>query len=50
MPSDSTSTLVGSALERKIQGDIEVIPEKSVDTTERLADLRAEMEKAGVDY
>ncbi|KXN85541.1 putative Xaa-Pro aminopeptidase P [Leucoagaricus sp. SymC.cos] len=48
--SDSTSTLVGSALERKIQGDVESIPDKSVSTTERLADLRAEMEKAGVDY
>lgn len=50
MASDSASTLVGSALERKIQGDVESIPDRSVNTMERLADLRAEMEKAGVDY
>jgi len=50
MASDSASTLVGSALERKIQGDVESIPDRSVNTKERLADLRAEMEKAGVDY
>lgn len=47
--SDSSSTLVGSALERKIQGDVDV-PDQSVNTTERLAELRTEMEKAGVDY
>jgi Xaa-Pro aminopeptidase len=50
MPSDSTSTLVGSAFDRKMAGDAESIPERSVNTTERLADLRAEMEKAAVDY
>lgn len=50
MASDSSSTLVGSALERKIQGDVESIPDQSVNTTERLAELRTEMEKAGVDY
>lgn len=50
MPSESTSTLVGSALERKIQDDVESIPNRSVDTTERLADLRARMEKAKVNY
>lgn len=50
MPQDSTSTLVGSALERKMQGDVESIPDKTVNTTERLADLRAEMEKANVDF
>lgn len=50
MASDSASTLVGSALERKIQGDVESIPDRSVNTTERLADLRAEMAKANVDY
>jgi len=50
MASDSSSTLVGSALERKIQGDVESIPDQSVNTTERLAELRTEMEKASVDY
>ena len=50
MASDSSSTLVGSTLERKVQGDADSIPEQSVNTTERLAELRTEMEKAGVDY
>ncbi|KAF9445989.1 hypothetical protein P691DRAFT_674493 [Macrolepiota fuliginosa MF-IS2] len=50
MPSDSTSTLVGSALERKLQGDLESIPDKSVNTSDRLGDLRTEMEKANLDF
>ncbi len=50
MPQDSTSTLVGSAYERKVQGDLESISDESVNTTDRLADLRVEMEKANVDY
>ncbi|KXN85540.1 putative Xaa-Pro aminopeptidase P [Leucoagaricus sp. SymC.cos] len=50
MASDSTGTLVESALERRIQGDVESIQDKTVNTTERLADLRALMEGADVHY
>ncbi|KXN87696.1 putative Xaa-Pro aminopeptidase P [Leucoagaricus sp. SymC.cos] len=50
MASNSTRTLVGSALERRIQGDVGIDQDKIVDTTERLANLRVEMEKVDVDY
>ncbi|EJD02621.1 Creatinase/aminopeptidase [Fomitiporia mediterranea MF3/22] len=45
---DSTSTLVGSALERKIN-DVEE-PKVPVDTTPRLLELRALMAKENLDY
>ncbi|TFK24757.1 aminopeptidase-P [Coprinopsis marcescibilis] len=48
MPHDSTSTLVGSAFERKIN-DIEPIREKP-DTTDRLHELRKLMDKDNLDY
>jgi Xaa-Pro aminopeptidase len=48
IPSDSTSTLVGSAYERKVN-DVEVIREK-VDTFERLEELRKLMAKDNLDY
>jgi hypothetical protein len=47
--SGSTSTLVGSALERKVQEDVEFSPEQCINTTERLADLRVQMDEAGID-
>jgi Xaa-Pro aminopeptidase len=47
-PSDSTSTLVGSAYERKVN-DVETIREK-VDTTERLEEIRKLMAKDNLDY
>ncbi|XP_006457207.1 hypothetical protein AGABI2DRAFT_212532 [Agaricus bisporus var. bisporus H97] len=47
--SDSASTLVGSALERKERGDVESIHDRSVNTTERLAALREQMLKNNVD-
>ncbi|KXN86246.1 putative Xaa-Pro aminopeptidase P [Leucoagaricus sp. SymC.cos] len=50
MESNFTSTLVGSALGRQIQSGVEIIQDKTVDTTERLANLRAKMEGAGVHY
>lgn len=45
---DSSSTLVGSALERKIN-DVESVREK-VDTSPRLEDLRMEMAKENLSY
>lgn len=48
MPQESTSTLVGSAFERKIN-DTETIREKP-DTTDRLHELRRLMEKDNLDY
>ena len=45
---DSSSTLVGSALERKIN-DVESVREK-VDTAPRLEDLRKQMAKDNLDY
>jgi hypothetical protein len=33
----------------KFQGNTEITPQKSVITTERLVDLRAEKEKFGID-
>jgi Xaa-Pro aminopeptidase len=45
---DSSSTLVGSALERKIN-DVESVREK-VDTAPRLDDLRKQMAKDNLDY
>ncbi|KAF9237430.1 Creatinase aminopeptidase [Melanogaster broomeanus] len=45
---DSASTLVGSALERKIN-DVESIKER-VDTSDRLEDIRKLMTKDGLDY
>ena len=45
---DSSSTLVGSALERKIN-DVESVREK-IDTTPRLEDLRKQMAKDNLDY
>lgn len=45
---DSSSTLVGSALERKM-GDVESIKER-VDTTDRLEQIRRLMMKDGLDY
>ena len=45
---DSSSTLVGSALERKIN-DVESVREK-VDTGPRLEDLRKQMAKDNLDY
>jgi Xaa-Pro aminopeptidase len=48
MPQESTSTLVGSAYERKIN-DTETIREKP-DTTDRLHELRRLMEKDNLDY
>ena len=45
---DSSSTLVGSALERKIN-DVESVREK-VDTGPRLDDLRKQMAKDNLDY
>lgn len=45
---DSSSTLIGSALERKIN-DVESVREK-VDTGSRLIDLRALMAKDNLDY
>ena len=47
-PSDSQSTLVGSAYERKVN-DIDE-PRERVDTTERLHELRAFMAKDNLDY
>lgn len=47
-PADSQSTLVGSALERKIN-DVDE-PKSRVDTTERLQELRALMTKENLDY
>ncbi|KAL5523413.1 hypothetical protein ACEPAG_7586 [Sanghuangporus baumii] len=47
-PTDSQSTLVGSALERKIN-DVDEIREK-VDTTQRLLELRGLMAKENLDY
>ncbi|KAF8893619.1 peptidase M24, structural domain-containing protein [Infundibulicybe gibba] len=47
-PYDSSSTLVGSALERKIN-DVDSIKER-VDTTGRLEELRKLMEKDALDY
>lgn len=47
-PQDSTSTLVGSAYERKLN-DRGSIPEKP-DTTDRLDDLRKFMQKDDLDY
>ncbi|EAU90984.2 aminopeptidase-P [Coprinopsis cinerea okayama7 len=48
MPQDSTSTLVGSAYERKVN-DVETIREKP-DTTDRLEELRRLMDKDNLDY
>jgi len=45
---DSSSTLVGSALERKIN-DVESVREK-IDTSPRLEDLRKQMAKDNLDY
>ena len=45
---DSSSTLVGSALERKIN-DVESVRER-VDTGPRLEDLRKQMAKDNLDY
>lgn len=45
---DSSSTLVGSALERKIN-DVESVREK-IDTSPRLDDLRKQMAKDNLDY
>ena len=42
-PNDSASTLVGSALERKMNDND--LPSERVDTYPRLAELRALMEK-----
>ena len=47
-PNDSQSTLVGSALERKV-ADVEIIEER-VDTTERLDEMRRLMVKDNLDY
>lgn len=47
-PTDSQSTLVGSALDRKIN-DLEE-PQERVDTTERISELRAFMAKDNLDY
>lgn len=47
---DSTSTLVGSVLEGKVQDDVGSGLDGRVNTTRRLADLRAEMDKASVDF
>ena len=47
-PHDSQSTLVGSAMERKL-ADIEIVEER-VDTTERLNELRKLMVKDNLDY
>lgn len=46
-PNDSSSTLVGSALDRKIN-DVDM-PKIREDTYQRLADLRAFMEKEKLD-
>lgn len=45
---DSSSTLVGSALERKIN-DVESVKEKP-DTGPRLTDLRSQMKKVNIHY
>ncbi|TRM70242.1 peptidase M24, structural domain-containing protein [Schizophyllum amplum] len=45
---DSTSTLVGSAFERKVN-EMDTVPEQ-VNSTERLASLRALMEKENLQY
>jgi Xaa-Pro aminopeptidase len=45
---DSSSTLVGSALERKVN-DVESVREK-IDTSPRLDDLRVQMAKDNLDY
>ena len=47
-PTDSQSTLVGSAFDRKVGFYDE--PPKRVDTSERLMKLRALMEKEKLDY
>jgi Xaa-Pro aminopeptidase len=47
-PSDSSSTLVGSALERKIHDA--AVPFEKVDSTERLEELRKLMAKETLDY
>ena len=47
-PSDSSSTLVGSALERKINDA--AVPFERVDSTERLEELRKLMAKETLDY
>ncbi|KXN85539.1 putative Xaa-Pro aminopeptidase P [Leucoagaricus sp. SymC.cos] len=49
LPSDLISASVGNALERRIE-DVGNILGRSINTTGRLANLRTEMEKAGVDY
>ena len=48
LSNDSSSTLVGSALERKM-GEVESIKER-VDTTDRLEQIRKLMSKDGIDY
>ena len=45
---DSTSTLVGSAYERKVN-ELDTVPEK-VNSSERLAQLRVLMEKENLQY
>jgi len=48
MPHDSTSTLVGSAFERKVNDESE--PKERPDTTDRLHELRRLMERNTLDY